>query len=121
MAEQTIQIKRIYAPPSEDDGFRILVDRLWPRGVRKVDAHIDVWAKEIAPTTELRKWFDHDAGRFVEFSARYTKELQANETLLNEILEQAGEQSITLLFAARDLICNHAVVLRSHLKQFSPS
>lgn len=112
-----IQIKRIYDPPSDDDGFRVLVDRLWPRGVKKENARIDLWAKEIAPTTELRKWFDHDTKRFDEFRTRYLRELAANEDVANQIVEDAADKSITLLFAARDRSCNHVVVLQEFLSE----
>ena len=111
----SIQIKRIYEPPEDQDGFRVLVDRLWPRGVKKADVHIDLWAKEVAPTTELRKWFDHDPAKFDEFRGRYTKELQANREETVNVLEKANGAPITLLYAARDPACNHAAVLRSFL------
>ena len=112
---RTIKIKRIYDLPADDDGFRVLVDRLWPRGVKKEDADVDLWAKQIAPSTELRKWFDHDPTKFDEFRSRYTRELEANGDGLNQIIDAAGDQAITLLYAARDTACNHAVVLRSVL------
>ena len=119
MAERHIQIKRIYDPATKDDGYRVLVDRLWPRGVKKEDARIDLWAKEVAPTTQLRNWFNHDANRFAEFSARYIRELQANEAILKDILDRAGKKRLTLLFAARDSTCNHAIVLQHHLEQLT--
>ena len=110
-----IDIKRIYDPPGDDDGFRILVDRLWPRGLKKADAHIDLWAKELAPTTDLRKWFDHESSKFGAFRCRYLEELDAKHDLARRVLEAAGGRTITLLFGARDRSCNHAVVLRDFL------
>jgi uncharacterized protein YeaO (DUF488 family) len=113
MAESpNIKIKRIYDPPAEDDGFRVLVDRLWPRGVKKEDAKIDLWAKEIAPTTELRKWFDHEPAKFDEFRIRYMKELDSHADTLKQIIDGAGSRAITFLYAARDAACNHALVLQ---------
>jgi uncharacterized protein YeaO (DUF488 family) len=107
-----LTIKRIYEPPGETDGLRILVDRLWPRGVSKEDAALDLWLKEVAPTPELRTWFGHEPARFEEFSARYRAELEANPAL-DRLLEAAKEaEVVTLLYAARDPDCNHAVVLR---------
>ena len=106
-----IQIKRIYDPTGDDDGLRVLVDRLWPRGVKKERASVDVWAKELAPTTELRQWFDHDASKFSEFRSRYLKELDDKDDVVRKLFEDANGRTLTLLFAARDRSCNHAVVL----------
>ncbi len=111
----TIKIKRIYDPLADDDGFRVLVDRLWPRGVKKDDAKVDLWAREIAPTTELREWFDHEPARFDAFRSRYMKELDSNADALKQIIEGAGNSAITLLYAARDTACNHALVLHEFL------
>ncbi len=113
----TIKIKRIYDPPADDDGFRVLVDRLWPRGVKKEDAKLDLWAREIAPTTELRQWFDHEPARFEEFRSRYIKELDSNADALKQIIDGAGNSAITLLYAARDTACNHALVLHERLSE----
>ncbi len=110
-----IQIKRIYDPPGDDDGLRILVDRLWPRGVKKKEARVDVWAKELAPTTELRKWFNHDASKFSEFRSRYLKELDDKDHVVRKLFEDANGRTLTLLFAARDRSCNHAIVLFEYL------
>ncbi len=107
-----IQIKRIYDQPADDDGFRVLVDRLWPRGIKKEDAKVDLWAKQIAPTTELRKWFDHDPTKFDEFRSRYMRELESNPDAVKQMIDLADDRVITLLYAARDTTCNHAVVLR---------
>ncbi|HET6924342.1 MAG TPA: DUF488 domain-containing protein [Candidatus Saccharimonadales bacterium] len=108
-------IKRIYDPAAADDGYRILVDRLWPRGVSKPEAQLDLWLKEVAPSPELRQWFGHDPARFAEFSARYREELAANPAVA-ELRQLAEKQSrITLLYGARDPQVNHAAVLRDFL------
>lgn len=111
--------KRIYEPKEENDGFRILADRLWPRGIRKENAGIDLWAKEIAPSPELRKWFGHDPERFQEFRARYLKELSGNQqaqplsAMVNEKLQTSN---VTLLYAAKDTAMNNAAVLKEWLE-----
>lgn len=112
----TIQVKRIYAPPDEHDGLRVLVDRLWPRGIKKADAHVDRWLKELAPSAELRTWFDHDPAKWDEFQRRYEAELLAHATALSGLMEQARERVVTLLFAARDEQHNNAVVLKAYLE-----
>jgi uncharacterized protein YeaO (DUF488 family) len=107
-----LTIKRIYESPSKGDGLRVLVDRLWPRGVSKEDAELDLWLKEVAPTPELRTWFGHEPERFEEFSDRYRAELEENPAL-DELLDAArSAKKVTLLYGARDPECNHAVVLR---------
>jgi uncharacterized protein YeaO (DUF488 family) len=118
-----IQIKRIYDSLGDDDGLRVLVDRLWPRGVKKDEAGVDVWAKELAPSTELRQWFDHDASRSSEFRSRYLTELHDKDDVARTLFEDANGRTLTLLFAARDRSCNHAVVLLDYLngKRFGPS
>jgi uncharacterized protein YeaO (DUF488 family) len=112
-----ILIKRIYEPPSEEDGFRVLVDRIWPRGVSKKDAAIDHWAKDIAPSTELRKWFNHDPVRWNEFQKRYQQELKSQVSALRQVLEKGGGRRLTLLFAAKDTEHNQAVVLKHVLER----
>jgi uncharacterized protein YeaO (DUF488 family) len=110
-----VQIKRIYDDPSEDDGYRVLVDRLWPRGVSKERADLDLWLKEVAPSTDLRKWFGHKPERFAEFKLRYRAEL-ANNTAVKELEEIVEKQkAMMLLYAAHDTKVNHAVVLRDYL------
>jgi uncharacterized protein YeaO (DUF488 family) len=109
-----IEIKRAYEPPSPKDGKRILVDRLWPRGVRKDAAKLDLWNKDIAPTTSLRKWFDHRPDRFAEFRQRYRDELKSNPAV-TEVLKQIGRRKTTLVYAAHDTKVNHAVVLADFL------
>ena len=107
-----IKIKRIYDPVSRDDGRRILVDRLWPRGLKKEEAKIDEWLKEIAPSNELRKWFGHDPAKWQEFRRKYAAELAKNSELVERLRAGAGKGMITLLFAAKDVTHNNAVVLK---------
>lgn len=111
----TIQIKRAYDPPSEHDGTRILVDRLWPRGVAKAKAHIDLWLKDVAPSTDLRKWFAHDPARWTEFQHRYLAELKHNNEPLAQLKQAAAKGPVTLIYAARDQEHNEAVVLQKLL------
>ncbi len=111
----TISIKRIYDAPAATDGVRILVDRLWPRGVRKESAALDYWVKDIAPTPGLRTWFDHRPDRFAEFTDRYLDELRSNPAV-TETLDNLGRKNATLLYAARDPEVNHAVVLARYLQ-----
>ena len=117
MSRQTIIVKRIYDEPGSDDGTRVLVDRLWPRGIKKENAAIDLWLKEIAPSNELRKWFQHDPAKFAEFRQRYETELHAPEqqAALAKLRQLAGQGPLTLLFAAKDSEHNNACVLRDIL------
>lgn len=108
-----VKLKRAYVPAEADDGTRVLVDRLWPRGVRKADAAIDLWLKEIAPSTELRKWFGHDPARWDEFRARYSSDLRAHPELLDQLRTLARKGTLTLVYAAHDEQHNDAVVLRA--------
>ena len=111
------QLKRIYAPPSKSDGYRILVDRLWQRGVSRQNAHIDLWLKEIGPSNPLRKWFAHEPARWPEFQRRYRKELRAKSELIRQIREiQREHGKVTLVFSARDEERNQAVALRAFLQ-----
>ncbi len=110
-----VKTKRIYDPPAADDGTRILVDRLWPRGLTKEDARIDEWLKEIAPSNELRKWFGHDPDKWAEFSRKYLEELRQRGLLLEELKSKAKRGTVTLLFAAKDAEHNNAVVLKELL------
>ena len=112
-----IKIKRIYDDPSDDDGYRVLVDRLWPRGVSKKKANLDAWNKEVTPSPELRKWFDHKKDRFEEFSYRYREELIKKENELNELRNIAENETVCLLYAAKSPVINHAVVLSDVLLQ----
>ena len=114
-----IKWKRAYEPPTQRDGYRVLVDRLWPRGLRKADAHVDVWLKQVAPSTELRKWFAHAPERFPEFRARYLRELSASPSrpALDELARRGATSNVTLLYAARDEAHNNAVVLARALRR----
>jgi uncharacterized protein YeaO (DUF488 family) len=107
-----VRLKRAYEPSNSKDGTRVLVDRLWPRGVSKEDAALDQWMKEIAPSTELRKWFDHDPARWEEFCDRYGAELHQNAELLSQLRALAREGPVTLIYSAHDEDHNDAIVLR---------
>ena len=110
-----ILTKRIYDAATDSDGYRILVDRLWPRGVSKEDAHLDDWIKEVAPTGELRKWFDHDPKRFGEFEERYRSELKDKSGILQQIRKKAADRTVTLVYGAKDPEHNQALVLQKVL------
>jgi uncharacterized protein YeaO (DUF488 family) len=112
-----LKIKRIYAEPSADDGKRILVDRLWPRGIKKNEARIDEWIKDIAPSNELRKWFSHDPSKWQEFKKRYTNELENKSEILKQIRKESKTVVITLLFSAKDVEHNNAVVLKEAIEK----
>lgn len=107
-----VRLKRAYEPADAKDGTRVLVDRLWPRGVSKEDAVLDQWMKEIAPSTELRKWFDHDPARWEEFCQRYGAELHQNAELLSQLRALAREGPVTLIYSAQDEVHNDAIVIR---------
>ncbi len=111
-----IRVKRIYEPAQPDDGARILVDRLWPRGVSKEKAALALWLKEIAPTTELRVWFDHDPAKFTAFSIRYRAELDGNTAALAQVIPFLEQGRVTLLYGAHDEQHNHAQVLAGYLR-----
>jgi len=111
-----IKLKRAYQPAKKDDGFRVLVDRLWPRGVSKRTARIDLWLKEIAPSAELRKWFGHDPSKWTEFRNRYFRELEENHDALAELEKVVRKGPVTLVFGARDEVQNDAVALKEYLE-----
>jgi uncharacterized protein YeaO (DUF488 family) len=111
-----IRIKRAYEPPSREDGLRILVERLWPRGVTKARAALNLWLKDLAPSPELRKWFGHDASKWNQFERRYWKELQANEEAVDVLRRKAGQGTVTLVYAARDEEHNGARALKEFLE-----
>ena len=115
LAAKNISVKRAYEPPAKSDGTRILVDRLWPRGLSKADAAIDHWLKDIAPSADLRKWFAHDPARWEEFRQRYADEIRGHPEQLDELRACAGSGRLTLVFAAHDESRNNAVVLRDVL------
>src|SRR4051812_17866225 len=111
-----VAMKRVYEQPQESDGTRILVDRLWPRGLTKEKAKVDVWLKEIAPSNELRKWFAHDAKKWTEFQARYAEELKSNAEPFAVLKHEVAKGPVTLLYAAKDEEHNEAVVLQKMLR-----
>jgi len=111
-----IQTKRVYEKPSRGDGFRVLVDRLWPRGLTKERAAVRLWLKDVAPSTELRKWFAHDAARWKEFQVRYRKELGGKKDALKLLKEKSQAETVTLLYGARDKERNEATVLKRILE-----
>lgn len=113
----SIRVKRAYDPPSSDDGARYLVDRLWPRGVKKDALHIEAWVKDVAPSDALRKWFGHDPAKWDEFRTRYLEELRANEEAWRPLAAAARRGRITLLFGAKDIEHNQAVALKEFLDQ----
>lgn len=110
-----VTLKRVYDDPASSDGYRVLVDRLWPRGISKKQARVDEWVKEIAPSEELRKWFDHERERWAEFRRRYLTELKGHRTELEDLLARAKGGKLTLVFAARDEKHNQAEVIRQYL------
>jgi uncharacterized protein YeaO (DUF488 family) len=110
------RIKRIYDPPAAEDGCRVLVDRLWPRGISKGRAAVDKWFREIAPSTTLRKWYRHDATKWDEFRRRYFQELDDQQAVVEELLELCAAGSVTLLFSSRERELNNAVALRDYLQ-----
>ncbi|MGV8923426.1 MAG: DUF488 domain-containing protein [Thermomonas sp.] len=111
-----IQLKRVYEMPDAADGKRILVERLWPRGLTKDKAHVDVWLKEIAPSTELRKWFDHDPAKWTEFKKRYRAELRDNGEQVARLKDEIGNKKATLVYGSRDEVHNAAIVLMDFLE-----
>jgi uncharacterized protein YeaO (DUF488 family) len=111
-----IRVKRVYEPKEPGDGSRILVERLWPRGVRKDSLELDGWLKDVAPSTELRRWFGHDPARWEEFRKRYADELDARPAAWQELQNAATGGTVTLLFSAHDTLHNNAVALKSYLE-----
>ena len=111
-----IKLKRVYESPSPEDGLRVLVDRLWPRGLTKERAAVDLWAKEVAPSTELRKWFDHDPAKWKQFQMRYRKELQDKTESVNDLKRKSKGHTVTLVYGARDEAHNEALVLKNILR-----
>ncbi len=112
-----IKIKRIYDPPAEDDCFRILVDRLWPRGLSKEKAKVDLWLKEIAPSNELRKWYAHDPKKWAEFRKRYFNDLDTKRELVNQIVRKTKEGDVTLLYSSKEEKINNAVALKEYIEK----
>lgn len=111
-----IKLKRAYAPPGPDDGQRILVDRLWPRGISKDTARIDLWLKEVAPSNELRTWFGHDPARWDEFKQRYHRELEGKPDALAQLAAEIRRSPVTLVYGAKDEAHNNAVALKEYIE-----
>ena len=116
-AENKLQLKRVYEEPAKQDGFRFLVERLWPRGIKKSALADAVWLKDVAPSAELRKWFHHDPERWTEFRKRYFAELKQREDSLSPILEAARKGAVTLLYSSHDTEHNNAVALKEFLER----
>jgi len=113
-----LQLKRVYEPVEVEDGRRILVDRLWPRGISRETARIDAWLKEIAPSDQLRRWFGHDPEKWEEFRSRYQEELREHAPLVEQLRDEAANTTVTLLFAAHDGERNNAVVLKQVIESY---
>jgi uncharacterized protein YeaO (DUF488 family) len=111
----SIRLKRVYDKPAKSDGHRVLVDRLWPRGVKKNQARIDQWLKDIAPSASLRKWFKHDPRKWKEFKKKYAAELDDRREQVEKLLHEARKRTVTLLFSAKDADHNNAVALKEYL------
>lgn len=116
-----VKIKRVYEPYKSDDGYRILVDRLWPRGIKKTNLVMDEWVKELAPSTELRKWFGHQVEHWKEFKEKYLKELKHKDHALKllELAKRSKKSTLTLLYGARDEEHNHAFILQSYIEHLT--
>ena len=112
-----VKIKRVYDQPEKGDGKRVLVDRLWPRGMKKEDAGLDLWLKDIAPSNELRKWFSHDLSKWQEFRKRYRKELKDRPGMIEDLKKVVRRGTVTLLYAAKDSERNNAVVLKEMIEE----
>ncbi len=110
-------LKRSYDPPSPQDGYRVLIDRLWPRGIKKEEAHIDSWMKELAPSHELRKWFAHDPAKWQQFKEKYFQELQNQSEKLEQLKQKCKEGKVTLVYSTKDRKYNNAAALKEFLQQ----
>ena len=115
----SIHLKRAYDAPAANDGYRVLVDRLWPRGISKEDLEIDLWLKEIAPSDDLRKWFGHDPEKWDEFKQRYFRELDDQPDVVKQLVDKVDQGRVTLVFAAKDEEFNNAVALKEFLQQWN--
>jgi uncharacterized protein YeaO (DUF488 family) len=113
----SIRTKRIYDKPARSDGYRVLVDRVWPRGVSRDASQLDAWIKEVAPSTGLRKWFGHDQAKWREFKTRYFRELRANIPALDPVLDAARRRTVTLLYGAKETRFNNAVALKEFIER----
>jgi len=114
------KLKRVYEAPTARDGFRVLVERLWPRGISKERAHLDLWLKEVAPSQGLRKWFNHDPAKWTEFQARYMAELKEKDAVVRLLREKAKKSTVSLVYAAHDEKHNGALVLKKFLERHKP-
>jgi len=112
-----IYIKRVYDPPGKEDGLRILVDRLWPRGLKKEKARVDGWWKEVAPSDTLRKWFDHDPDKWPEFKRRYFNELNGREDEVSKRIDEIKDQRVTFLYGAKEEVYNNAAALKEYVEK----
>ena len=112
-----IKLKRVYEKAENNDGLRVLVDRLWPRGVKKEEAKLDEWLRDIAPSSELRKWFSHDPNKWEEFKRRYEEELAQKEELLDKLIQDAKGKNITLVYASRETQFNNVTVLKTLMEE----
>jgi uncharacterized protein YeaO (DUF488 family) len=117
MAEVDVRLRRAYEPPAADDGYRVLIDRIWPRGVRRDELALDEWARDLAPSDELRRWFGHDPGRFREFRRRYRAELAGHADELETLRGRARRGRLTVVFGARDVEHSNAAVLAELLRE----
>jgi uncharacterized protein YeaO (DUF488 family) len=117
LRKPSVQVKRVYEPPSREDGVRVLVDRLWPRGLSKPTAAVDLWLKDLAPSRSLRRWFNHDPARWAEFRERYAEELDAKTLAVSALAGAARRGRITLLYGARNVKHNNAVALHAYLSR----
>ena len=111
-----ISIKRVYEPPDKKDGYRVLIDRLWPRGMKKEDAGIDEWVKEIAPSNELRKWYNHDPSKWEEFKRRYFGELECRRDAVEKLVRRVSKDTVTFLFSSKEVKLNNAVALKEYIE-----
>jgi len=114
-----ISLKRVYEKPSPEDGKRILVERLWPRGLKKEEAHIDEWLRDLAPSNELRKWYGHDPAKWSQFKEKYWKELAKKQDVVSKLVKECREKKVTFVFAAREQEYNNAVALKEYIEKQS--
>lgn len=115
----SIKVKRVYDEPAKSDGLRVLVDRIWPRGLKKSDAQIDEWLREIAPSTSLRKWFKHDPSKWEQFKRKYGTELEEHRDEVEKLARKSGKRRVTLLFGAKDTAHNNALALKEYLERIA--
>jgi len=112
-----IKIKRVYDQPAKSDGYRVLIDRIWPRGLKKTEARIDEWLKQIAPSTGLRKWFKHDPAKWEQFKRRYAAELKEHREELGKLVRESRKRTVTLVFGAKDIAHSNAMALKEYIER----